>query len=112
MNKNDFYNELISFNRNITSHKTKYLGVQNKFNSLIRKSYNSFLVRICFTSNDKYQNLFYQPTLDTLQVKNNKGTDYVLNCKSKGVFNSKLKPLYNLFGYKMGLKFDRNHLAV
>ena len=59
VNKNDFYNKLISFNRKITSQKTKYLGVQNKFNSLIRKSYNSFLVRICFTSNDKYQNIFF-----------------------------------------------------
>ena len=59
VNKNDFYNKLISFNRKITPHKNKYLGVQNKFNSLIRKSCNSFLVRICFTSNDKYQNIFF-----------------------------------------------------
>ena len=32
-----------------------------------------------FTSNDGSQNTFYQPTLDTLALKKDKGTDYVLN---------------------------------
>ena len=50
-----------------------------------------------FTSNGGSQNIFvYQPTLDTLESKKkkDKGNDYVLSWKSKGVFNSKLKPLY------------------
>ena len=44
-----------------------------------------------FTSNDVYQNtFFYQATLDTLQLKKDKDTDYVLGWKSKRVYTSKL----------------------
>ena len=72
--------------RNITSIKTKYLEVQKKLNSLITKDYNFFLGRIYFTSNDGSQNTFvYQPTIDTLELKTNKSTDYVLSWKSKEV---------------------------
>ena len=35
VSKNDFDNKLISFNRNITSNKTKYSEFQNKLNTLI-----------------------------------------------------------------------------
>ena len=72
------------------------------------------------TSNDGSQNIFvYQPVLDTLEFKEDKGTDYVLRWKSKGVFNSKLNPLYIAFlhrrkhsGYKMGTKFDKGPSAA
>ena len=44
---------------------------------------------------------------------------YVLSWKSKGVFNSKLKPLYTAFlnsiklhEYRIGIKFDKDPLAV
>ena len=78
------------------------------------------LGRICFASIDGSQNTFvYQPTLDTLELEKDKGTDYVLNWKSKGVYNSKLKPLYTAFlhcikrsGYKVGIKFDKDPLAI
>ena len=73
-----------------------------------------------FAINDGSQNmLFYQPTLDTLELKEDKGTVYVLSWKSKGLYNSKLKPLYTSFlhniklsGYRMGVKFDKDPLAV
>ena len=35
----------------------------------------------------------YQPTLDALELKKDKGTDYVLSWKSKQIFNFKHKPL-------------------
>ena len=61
----------------------------------------------------------YQSTLDTLELKKDKGVDYVPSWESKGVHNSKLKPLYTTFlhsiklsGYKTGIKFDKNPLAV
>ena len=38
--KTDFDNKLTSFNRKITSNKTKYLEVQKKLNSLITSDYN------------------------------------------------------------------------
>ena len=42
--------------------------------------YNFLLGRMYFTSNDGSQNTFvYQPTLDTLELKEEKGTDYVLS---------------------------------
>ena len=37
VNKTDFENKLTSFNRQITSNKTKHLEVQKKLNSLITK---------------------------------------------------------------------------
>ena len=43
VNKTDFDNKLTSFNRQITSNKTKNLEVQKKLDSLITKDYNFFL---------------------------------------------------------------------
>ena len=39
----------------------------------------------------------YQPTLNALELKKDKGTGYFLSSKSKGLCNSKLKPLYTVF---------------
>ena len=79
VNKTDF-DKLTSFNRRITSNKTKHLEVDKKLNILITNAYNFFSRRIYFTSNDGSQNTFvYQPTLDTLGLKKDKGTDYVLS---------------------------------
>ena len=54
-----------------------------------------------------------------LELKKDRGIDYVLSWKSNGVYNSKLKPLYIAFlhrlklcGYKMEIKFDKDPLAV
>ena len=73
VNKIDFDNKLTSFNRRITSNKTKHLEVQKKINSLIG--------RIYFTKGmmDLKTHFFYQPTVDTLELKKDKSTDYVLN---------------------------------
>ena len=79
-------------------------------NSLITKDYNFFLGRIQFVSNDRSQNTFvYQPAIDTIESKENKGTDYVRSWKSKEVYNSNPKTLYTAFlhsiklsGSKMG----------
>ena len=53
------------------------------------------------------------------QNKKDKDSDYVLNCKSKRIFKSKLKPLYTTFlnsiklsGSILGIKFDKNRLAI
>ena len=79
VNKTDFDNKLASFNKQNPSNKTKHLEVQQKLSSLITKYNNFFLGRIYFTSNDVTQNTFvYQPTLDALELKKNKGTDCVL----------------------------------
>ena len=67
--KTDFDNKITSFNKQITSNKTKLLEVQKKLISLKTKDYNFFLGRTYFTSNDGFQNMFvYQPTLDTLEL--------------------------------------------
>ena len=119
MNKTDFDKKPTNFNKGITSNRTKHLEVQKKLNSLITKDY-IFLGRIYFTSNDGSQSTFvYQPTLDDLELKKDKGTHYVLSCKSKGVYNSKRKPLYTallhsikLSRYRTGIKFDKDPLIV
>ena len=118
--KTDFNNKPISLNRKLPQIKKKYLEVLKNLNSLSTKDYNFFIGRIDFTSNDGSQNKFvYQPTLDTWELKKDKVTDYVLSWKSKGVYNSKLKPLYSAFlygiklsGYRMGIKFDKDPLAA
>ena len=70
MTKTDFDKKLINFNRKITWNKTKYLEVQKKLNSLIKKDCNFLLRRIYVTSNDESENTFlYQPPLDTLELK-------------------------------------------
>ena len=105
VNKTDFDNKLTSFNKRFTLNKTKHLEVQKKLNNLITKRFIIFFLgRICFTNNDGSQNTFvYQPTLDTLELKKDKGSDYVLSLKSKRVFNYKLKPSYIAFLLSMKL---------
>ena len=117
--KTDFEKLLASYNRKITSNKAKYLEVQKKLNSLITNDYKFFLGRIYFATNVGSQTKFvYQPTLDTLELKKDKGIDFVLR-KSNGVYNSKLNSLYTAFlhsmklsAYKMRIKFDEDPLAI
>ena len=120
MSKTALDNKPMSFNRKITSNKTKYLEVQKKLNSLITNYYNFFLGRMYFTSNGGSQNTFlYQSTFGTLELKKDKVTDYVLSWKSKGVFNSKLKSLpadflysIKLSEYRIGIKCDKDPLSI
>ena len=80
VDKSGLDNKLTIFNRRITSNKAKHLEDQRKLNSLKTKYYNFFLGRIYFTSNHESQNMFvYQPTLDTLELKKDKVTDYVIS---------------------------------
>ena len=65
VNKTDFDNKLIRFNRKYTSSKTKYLKVLGKLNSLPAKDYDLISDRMYFTSNGGSQNTFVsQPTID------------------------------------------------
>ena len=65
VNKTDFDNKLIRFNRKYTSSKTKYLKVLGKLNSLPAKDYDLISGRMYFTSNGGSQNTFVsQPTID------------------------------------------------
>ena len=69
---------------------------------------------------DVSQNMFtYWPRFNKLELKEDKGTDYILNWKSKGVYTSKLRPLYIALlhgirssGYKIGIKFNKDPLAT
>ena len=58
VSKADFDNKLISFNRKITSNKTKYLEVLKKLNILTTKDCIFYIERMYFTSNDGSQNAF------------------------------------------------------
>ena len=56
-----------------------------------------FLGKIFF-GDDGFQNMFvYQPTFNMLELKIDKGTDYVIGWKSKGVCNFKLVELHEGF---------------
>ena len=60
------------------------------------------------------QNMFvYQPTVNTLELINDKNTEYVTGWKSKAFFKSKLLPLHGAFfpdikyfGHKIAIKFN------
>ena len=53
------------------------MEVLKKLNSLTTKDYNFVIGRIYFTSNDGSQNtIAYQPVLNTLELKKDKGADY------------------------------------
>ena len=48
-----------------------------------------------FFGDDGFQNTsVYQPTLNTLEIKGDKGIINILSWKSKGMYASNLKPLY------------------
>ena len=60
-----------------------------------------------------------QLTLHAIKLKKVKVTDYILSWKSKGLFNSKLKPLYtaflnniNLSEYRIRMKLKKDTLSV
>ena len=98
--KTNFDNKLINFNEQLPKIKTFRSSKETKQSN--NKRLQFFLGRIYFPSNDGSQNtLVYQPTLDTLELKKDKGTDYFLSWKSKEVFNSKLKALYTAFLHRI-----------
>ena len=91
MKKTNFDNKLTSFNRQITSNKTKYVEVRKRLNTLITKDFDFFFDRVYFTSIDGSQNTYvYQQTLDTLEFKKDKGTVYIFRWKSNSKMEVKL----------------------
>ena len=78
-----------------------------------------FLDKNIFGDHGSQYLFVYQPTLGKLELKKDQGTRYVLKWKSKGVYTSKLEPLYIAFlhsikfsGSRMRIKFDKGPLAV
>ena len=67
MTKTEFENKLTSFNKQITSNKTKHLEIKKKLESPITKYHTFFLGRMYFTSNDGCQNMVvHQPIFNML----------------------------------------------
>ena len=61
----------------------------------------------------------YQPLFNMLELKKDKGTEYVIGWRSKGVYNSKLTswhgtflPNMKYFGQKIGIQFKNTSLVV
>ena len=61
---------------------------------------------------------FLSTNVQYVRIKKDKGINYVISWKSKGVYTSTLKPLYRAFlhsikfsGYRMRIKFDKDPLA-
>ena len=100
---------------------TKINEVENKIpNTSILVTTTVLSIKIIELENDGFQKIIvYQPTFDTLELKKDISIDYVLSWKSKGVYSSKLKPLYIAFlhsiklsGYNVWINFDKDPLAV
>ena len=63
--------------------------------------------------------LFYQPTFDMLELKENKSTDYVIDLRPNGVYTSNLTPLCTAFlysikfsGYTIRIQLDNRVLVA
>ena len=54
----------------------------------------------------------YQPMLRTLELKKDKGTDYVFRWQSKGVYTSKVKPLKAAFLHSIKLSRCRMGIPI
>ena len=61
----------------------------------------------------------YEPTFKVLELKNDNGTEYVINWKSKGAYQSKLKALNDAFlhnvryfGNKTWIQFNSTPLVI
>ena len=108
--KTEFVNKLTSFNKWITSNKTKHLEVGKKLDSLITKDYSFLLGRIQFTSNDGLQNMFvYQPTSSTIKFRDTNtvsSSEYMLGIK--GVYVTDLVPIKNDSLSKIFQRWNRN----
>ena len=73
-----------------------------------------------FTGDEYFLKYFvYQPTFKLLQLKKDKGIDYIISWKLKGVCSSNLFLqhtvfLYSIqiFGYKIGIQFVKGPLFV
>ena len=71
---------------------------QNEIGKLQINDLSYFFRKFFFFGDGGSQNMFvYQPTLDTLELQKEKGNDYVLSWKSKGLYPFELKPLYTAF---------------
>ena len=102
-----------------TATKAELKAEQNKILTLHTHDLNYFLCKIIFDDYGFPIIFVYQSTLDTLELRKDKGADYVLSLKSKVVYASKLRSLHAAFlhsikhfGYKVGIKFERSLLAV
>ena len=45
-----------------------------------------------FSDRSSQNVFFHHPTFSSLQLQKDKGTDYILSCKSKGLYNCTLFP--------------------
>ena len=84
---------------------TKINEVENKIpNTSILVTTTVLSIKVIELENDGFQKIIvYQPTFDTLELKKDISIDYVLSWKSKGVYSSKLKPLYTAFLHSIKL---------
>ena len=73
-----------------SARKAELKAEQDKMVKLQSHLLSYFLGKI-FSGDVGFQNMFvYQPRFSMLELKDNKGTDYVIDWESKGVYTSKL----------------------
>ena len=80
----------------------------------------SYFLGKIFFGDDGSQSIFaHQATLNTIGLKEDKSTEYVIDWKSKEIYTSKFTPLYtaflysiNLSGYRTGMQFYNSVLVV
>ena len=79
----------------------------------------SYFLEKNFFGNDGFQNMFgYQPRFNMLDLKEDKNIRYITAWKAKGLFRSRIYPLFNFFlpnikrfEYKIGMQFNNNSIT-
>ena len=83
---------------------------------IIKFDYAEFILQVMMD----LKNVFaHQPTFKVLELKNDKGTEYIISWKSNRWYNSKLKTLHGAFlsnakyfGKKIGIQFNNTTLGI
>ena len=103
----------------ILATKAELKAEQRKIKKLQKLDLSYFIYKKLFGDDGFYNISVYQPTLNTLELKEDQGTDCVIGWKPKGVYNSKFTPLHMTFlhnitlsEYKIGIQFNKSVLVV
>ena len=88
--KTDFYAKLSSFNRKITTNKTKRVLVENELKKLKTFDLSYFIGNSHFEEDGTQNYLVFQPLNKYFEIITN--TKYILSWQSKGISDETIKP--------------------
>ena len=96
INKTDFDNKLLNFNKRVNLNKTEYLLIENEFKKLQTFDSSPFIGQSYFTNDGAQIYLLFQPIHKTITTFSGL-PDIILECESKGLRYEKTEPPFTVF---------------